>query len=238
MDTQTPTPELAAAEPGPDKRILAERTLLELLSLMDSPGTLDIKDGPEGAISIAISLAAELPGLQSGKRSHVLEALQFLLNKLVNRPGTERRWVSLGVGAHPEPRGQRQPPPAASAPQAPLARVVPAAPPQSRSARPPAPAIIREAEEVVPAALATDEVLAAQLKRLAEKCGRLGRFYGLLGMGNEERAQAVAALKGAPGITSKVEGEGRARRVVLVPDKPAPMPKRTLPGLDDNEEMD
>jgi len=47
---------------------------------------------------------AEVPGVVAGKKSYLIDSLQFLVNKVVNRPNTERRWVTLGVGGFPEPK--------------------------------------------------------------------------------------------------------------------------------------
>ena len=38
------------------------------------------------------------------------------------------------------------------------------------------------------------------------------------------------------GVSVRLEGEGRNRRVVFHPEKPAPMPKRTHPNFDDDED--
>ena len=57
--------------------------------------------------------------MRAGRRSPLGDALQYLVNKLVNKPGQERRWVAVGLGAHPEPRVTKPtapvpaPPPAA-----------------------------------------------------------------------------------------------------------------------------
>ena len=74
------------------------------------------------------------------------------------------------------------------------------------------------------------------VRALAEKSAKLGRIYGLAGMKVEQRAQTLKAVDGVAGLSAKVEGEGRGRRVVLTPDKIAPMPKRVLPGHDDDED--
>src|SRR5208283_1973242 len=93
----------------PDRPAEAAAVLRELLRLADVPATLDVKDTADGSISIALQLGVELPGVMLGRRGTFVDALQFLVNKLTHRPGSERRWVSLGVGEHPPPRGPRPP---------------------------------------------------------------------------------------------------------------------------------
>ena len=127
-----------AVEAVDDRRAQAVAVLEQLLRAMDVPATLETKDLPDGSISIAVTPTVELAGVASGRRSPLGDALQYLVNKLVNKPGQERRWVAIGLGAHPEPRGQKParpaaPPPAAmtngNAPTAPSAR--PAAVPRA-----------------------------------------------------------------------------------------------------------
>ncbi|HEY1334446.1 MAG TPA: hypothetical protein VGF31_09340, partial [Myxococcaceae bacterium] len=124
-----------AVEAVDDRRTQAVAAVEQLLRAMDVPATLETKELPDGSISIAITPGVELAGVVPGRRSPLGDALQYLVNKLVNKPGQERRWVAIGLGAHPEPRGAKParaatPPPAAmtngSAPSAPVARPAPA----------------------------------------------------------------------------------------------------------------
>ena len=244
-DMQMPTPEPSASgPPGEDKRVVAQRTLTELLALMDVPATLDIKDATDGGLSVAVQLGVEVPGVAAGRRSHFVDALQFLVNKLVNRPGTERRWVSLAVGGHPEPRGTKsQKPPAREQPVAPAASPAPARPPAPlpKVGRPPreqmprgkGPAAPSEADERSLAA-PEDALLEKAARALAEKSAQLGRYYALVTLSADERAQVMRGSAGVAGTQLSAEGEGRNRRVLFTPEKPAPMPKRSLP-VDDDE---
>ncbi len=106
------------------KRARAEKAVSEIVEKLGAAAKLECKDAPDGSLSIAVSVEGEVPGLAPGKRSPVLEALQFLVNKLVNKPGEERRHVALGIGGHPEPRGPKPGarPAAAPAPGAPPAQ--------------------------------------------------------------------------------------------------------------------
>ena len=216
------------------------RVLGELFSLMGYGAKLDVKDAEDGSLSVAVTLDAELPAGQGGRRSSVMEAVQYLVNKRLNRAPDARRWINLGLGEHPAPRTPKAPRPAAPAPAAAAAPVpAPAAPaPRPAAQKAAAPAATPRAQrasaqdeaklEVVP-----DEQLAAAARALAETSARIGRIYAVVGMSAEDRARVVQGARGTPGVTVKTEGEGRNRRVALLPEKPTPMPKQRLPGLDD-----
>ena len=83
--------------------------------------------------------------------------------------------------------------------------------------------------------VAPDEQLSSAARALAEAGGRLGRTYALLGLGAEDRARVLQAVKDVPGLSARAEGEGRNRRVAFVPDRPTPMPRQRLPGYDEAE---
>ena len=90
-----------------ERRAQAVSVLEQLLRAMDVPATLEAKDLPDGSVSIAVTPTVELPGVALGRRSPLGDALQYLVNKLVNKPGQERRWIAVGLGGHPEPRGSK-----------------------------------------------------------------------------------------------------------------------------------
>lgn len=99
-----------------DHRAQVEVLLSSILRLMDYPAKLDFKDMSDGALGVAVHFEGELPGITPGKRSYLVDCLQFLLNKAINRPNVPKRWVNLGVNAFPELRGSSKPPEAARAP--------------------------------------------------------------------------------------------------------------------------
>ncbi|SEU31736.1 hypothetical protein [Stigmatella erecta] len=254
--TPSPAPALSPAE----FRARVERLLTDILGLMGYPARLEFQDTPEGSLAVALHFEAGAPaGVETGRRSQVVDSLQFLLNKMLHRPGVERRWVLLGAGALPEPRMRKEPPPpaappaAASAPPAPRpaapARApapVVAAPPAARQAKPApvvapaAPAPARRAADADERTLEVteDAALALAARRLAEKSSSLGRFYALAAMKVEDRARVLKAVQGVAGVAVAGEGEGRCRRVVFTPGKPAPLPKRFLLPDDDEDDFE
>jgi predicted RNA-binding protein Jag len=255
---------------GADFRPRVEKLLTDILGLMGFPARLELQDAADGSLSVALHFESGAPqGVEPGKRSQVLDSLQFLLNKMLHRPGVERRWVMLGAGAHPEPRQRReaapQPPSPASAPVAAVAQAAasspaqapargaapaPAAPREARNARggQPAQQAAKPAQATAPAKASEadertlqveeDPAFREAVRKLAEKSASLGRFYAFAAMKTEDRARVLKAVEGVGGVKVAAEGEGRNRRVVFTPAKPAPMPKRSLLPDDDEDDVD
>lgn len=234
----------------PDKRPQVETLLREVFKLMDSPATLDFKDMPDGSLGVAVHFEGELPGITAGKRSYLLDCVQFWLNKVVNRPNVTRRWVNLAVDSFPEPRQPGQPREAAPAPVAAVA-----APPKEkrpeqprkneqkkaepRASTPPPPQHGQRRRDPDERALtpAADPALTAVGKLLAEKSAKHGRLYGVMLLTPDARALMLKAADEVKGVTAKVEGEGHWRRLVLVPEKLAVITKKqVMPDYDDEEE--
>jgi predicted RNA-binding protein Jag len=222
-----------------DRPARAASVLRELLRLADVPATLDVKDGPDGGISIAVALGTELPGVALGRRGTFVDALQFLVNKLTHRPGSERRWVSLGLGEHPAPRVQRPTRPPAEGNGAPRvsspARAV-SQPSGTAPAleHPPAPRVSVPEEPSV--SVSEDPELTLAARAMAEASATTGRFYAVVALSADDRARILRAIESVAGVRAAVEGEGRLRRLVLAPERPMPMPKKTHPlGVDVDE---
>lgn len=245
---------------GADIRPRVERLLTDILGLMGFPARLDFKDASDGSLSVALHFQGELPpGVEQGKRSQVVDSLQFLLNKMLHRPGNERRFLLVGVGVHPEPRGERwkreqataqatpapqaaapapQPPPPAPAPAPRQPKPARGQPAPQQAKAPAAPARGAESDERSQE-VAEDPALREVARKLAEKSASLGRFYALVTVKQEDRARVLKAVEGVPGVKVSCEGEGRNRRVVFTPAKPAPLPKRSmLPDDDDEDDLE
>jgi predicted RNA-binding protein Jag len=246
---QPPSPGAA----GGDLRPRVERLLTDILGLMGCPARLEFQDAADGSLAVALHFeAGSPPGVESGKRSQVVDSLQFLLNKMLHRPGLERRWVLLGAGVLPEPRPRKEPqapapaagtngaaaprPPAPAKAQAPA----PAPAPSRAQARAPAPAAQASAKrsdsDERTLEVREDAALKEAARQLAEKASSLGRFYAIAAMKLEDRARVLKAVEGVAGVAVAGEGEGRCRRVVFTPARPAPLPRRLL--LPDDDEHD
>lgn len=245
---------------SPDKRAESEQLLADVFRLMEYPAKLEFKDMPDGSLGVNVHFeGGELPGVTPGKRSVVVDSVQFWLNKVVNRPNTPRRWVNLAVDSWPEPRpqnGQQQPKaqtpangaPAAAKPAPPAPRASAPAPqkegaapqkkPEQKPAHPPKQEHSKhrgaDERQLTPAA---DPLMTAAGKLLAEKSAKLGRLYGVMGLTPDARALMLKAAEGVKGVTAKAEGEGHWRRLVMVPEKLTVIPKKqVMPDYDDDEE--
>lgn len=246
---------VAVLAPPPDKRAQVEALLTDVFRLMDYPARLEFKDMPDGSLGVAVFFTGELPGITAGKRSYLVDCVQFWLNKVVNRPNVPRRWVNLGVDAFPEARmpGQPREPKEPAPPPPPVQAAAPAAQkPQRAQAAAPAKAAApprattpaapvqqqrrRDADErsLTPAA---DPALTAAGKLLAEKSAKHGRLYGVMLLTPDARALMLKAADGVKGVTAKAEGEGHWRRLVLVPEKLTVITKKqVMPDYDDEDE--
>jgi len=215
-----------------ERRAQAVSVLEQLLRAMDVPATLETRDLPDGSISIAVTPGVDLAGIAPGRRSPLGDALQYLVNKLVNKPGQERRWIAVGLGGHPELRGPK-PARAPVAPAALMSNGAAAVPPvmHATSSRP---AAVARASEVDERTLVTDEDPAFDpaARALAERCASSGRVYAVVALGAVERGRLLKAADAVPGLSARAEGEGRLRRLVLTPDKLVPMPRQRLPVVD------
>lgn len=205
------------------KRQQTEQVLAEILERMEWPAGLELKDAEDGGISVALHSKVEIPGLQTGKKSPLVDALQLVVNKIVNRPGTERRWVTIGVGEHPAPRAPDR------------AAKKPAAAAAARGAAPVPVAGAAEQDEKS-LSVSPDPALEEVARLLARRSAERGRYYAIFGMKREDRARVIQASASAENCRVIVEGEGRQRRVVFNPAKPMPMPKRMFPIDDDEDE--
>ncbi len=255
MSTEAATPTPVPSTPPAEKRTQVEQLLGDILRLAEWPAKLELKDAADGGIAVAVHFNSEVPGVVAGKKSYLIDSLQFLVNKVVNRPNAEKRWVTLGVGAFPEPRpaGAPAPPP----PQAPPSTPAPAsatsgAGPQqpqrgrpSRAASAEAAAPARPTARAAPAAAEPEEPANIEVapewkalgKLLAGKAAKHGRVYAVMSLPPNERAQLLKAAGGEAGVKAKLEGDGPLRRLTVTPDKPAPMPRKMqFPDYEDDED--
>lgn len=241
-----------AVTPAPAERKAQAETLVKgIFERMDYPARLELKDMPDGGIGIACHFDGELPGITAGKpRSWLVDCVQFLVNKSVNRPTVEKRWVTLGVNAFPELRSERpekkEAAPAAAAPAPNGAKKPPqqqpakadphklAKPVTEKPARPP-----RHHEPDERALEVKDDPAATKLfTMLAEKAVKSGRIYAVMSLSADDRARALKVAAAVKGVSAKTEGEGHWRRVTFTPEKLTAMPskRQVMPDYDDEEE--
>ncbi len=240
---------------SPERKAQVETLLKGILEHMAYPARLELKDMPDGGIGVAVHFEGDLPGITPSKRSWLVDCIQFLVNKSLNRPNLEKRWVTLGVDAFPEPRGQRpepqaQPQPAAAQPrrlepvknQAQVKGPPPGrgqTPARAQEPRQPAPRNDGRGQHVDEHKLepAEDPVVTRVFTALAEKAAKSGRLYAVMALSVDDRARALKAISKVKGVSAKVEGEGHWRRLTLTPEKLVPLPTRqqVMPDYDEEE---
>ncbi len=163
MDERHAPPSAPPPREAPEKVARAKGFCEELLRRMGGEITVAVKETAE---SIGVSLtprdgnALELNGA-------LVEALQYLVNRVVNPRAEGRKWVNLDVGGF--------------------------------------------ADEGDPA-------VKGMAERLAAAAVRTGKVLAVAPISARERRQIHMALVGVEGVSTRSEGEGIFRQLLIVPD--------------------
>jgi len=176
---------------------------------------LEFEEREEGQLAVALHVAladSPLKAPVGQKRSPLLNALQFLLNKLLQRSpeGVQAsaptvRKVLLGIGEFPPRRLSARP--LLAQPQA-----------QEEEA-------VEEAQGLLPGE--KTEQLSALASSLAQKSVSLGRVYAVLFLSRPQRSCMQQAASTTGGLRVFSEGEAHWSRLVFEPQRPAPMPQKS-----------
>ena len=145
------------------KREEAERALAEILHRMGLDAEVA---GREDEERITLDIAGAESGLVIGKKGQTLDALQFLVNKIVNRDAEGRKPILLDSEGY-------------------------------RSRR--------------------EESLVELAHRLGEKARRTNRTVTMSPMSPHDRRIIHLTLDKVPGVTTRSEGEGAFRRLLIIP---------------------
>ncbi|HEX8909396.1 MAG TPA: R3H domain-containing nucleic acid-binding protein [Anaeromyxobacteraceae bacterium] len=155
---QTPPPAEA-----PEKVRAAREFCEGLLARMGAEVDVEVKESPE-AIAVALRPRA---GNAIELGSALVEALQYLVNRVVNPRADGRKWVNLDVGGFSDE---------------------------------------------------SDPVVKAMAERLAATARRTGKVIAIAPITARERRQIHLALVGAEGVSTRSEGEGLFRTLLVVPE--------------------
>jgi spoIIIJ-associated protein len=141
---------------------------IDVLTAMGMDCTVDLlendeEDPPE---DIRLEIEGKDAGRVIGKKGQTLTALQFLANRVVNRPGRQRRHVIVDAEGY---RARRE------------------------------------------------DTLASMAKRLGKQAVDEGKIITFEPMNPQDRRVVHLALAKFPGVVTKSEGEGEARRVQIIP---------------------
>lgn len=147
---------------APEKVEKAKAFCVELLERLGAEVDVEARETPE---AIGISLTPR-PGNAVEVSSALIEAVQYLVNRVVNPRAEGRKWVNLDVGGFREEG---------------------------------------------------DPAVKAMAERLAEKAKRTGKVLAIAPISARERRQIHLALVGVEGVSTRSEGEGIFRQLLIVP---------------------
>ena len=146
------------------EKVKAAREFCEgLLARLGAQVEVKVAESPE---SIAISLEAR-DGNPIELGSALIEAMQYLVNRVANPRAEGRKWVNLEVGGFSED---------------------------------------------------ADPVVKAMAERLAASARRTGKVISIAPISARERRQIHLALVDAAGVSTRSEGEGLFRTLMVVPE--------------------
>lgn len=94
-------PGIGGAAAAPEKLLKAEEATRTILARLGVEATVEVRDSSEG-IGCAVKLTSGGELFEGPGRAQLLEALTYLVNKIVNRDAEGRKWVTLELGSFPE----------------------------------------------------------------------------------------------------------------------------------------
>jgi spoIIIJ-associated protein len=156
---------------APEKVEKARAFCAGLLARLRADVAVEVKETPE---QIGVSLTAR-PGNAVEITSALLEAMQYLVNRVVNPRAEGRKWVNLDVGGFREEG---------------------------------------------------DPAVRAMAERLAATARRTGKILAIAPISARERRQIHLALVDAEGVSTRSEGEGIFRQLLVVPGPAGPKGER------------
>jgi spoIIIJ-associated protein len=162
MDETTGRESAPPPREAPEKVAKAREFCAELFDRLGAAVDVEVKETPE---QIGLALTAR-PGNAVELSSVLVEAVQYLVNRVVNPRAEGRKWVNLDVGGFREEG---------------------------------------------------DPVVKAMAERLAAAARRTGKILGVAPISARERRQIHMALVGAESISTRSEGEGIFRQLLIVP---------------------
>ncbi|MGB8932640.1 MAG: R3H domain-containing nucleic acid-binding protein [Anaeromyxobacteraceae bacterium] len=147
---------------APEKVARAKSFCETLFQKLELTVGVEVRETPE---AIGVSLRPG-PGAEGEIGSALLEAVQYLVNRVVNPDVEGRKWVNLDVGGFREEG---------------------------------------------------DPAVAAMAARLAASAVKMGKVLAVAPISARERRQIHVALVGQDAVTTRSEGEGIFRQLLIVP---------------------
>jgi spoIIIJ-associated protein len=147
---------------APEKVARAVAFCEALFEKLDLHATIEARETAE-AIGLSIR---PVEGADSEIGSALIEAVQYLVNRVVNGAGEGRKWVNLDLGGFPDDE---------------------------------------------------DPAVGAMAARLAAAAVRMGKVLAIAPISPRERRQIHVALVGQDAVSTRSEGEGIFRQLLIVP---------------------
>lgn len=162
MDETTGRESSPPPREAPEKVAKAREFCAALFERLGAAVDVEVKETPE---QIAVAVTAR-PGNVVELSSVLVEAVQYLVNRVVNPRAEGRKWVNLDVGGFREEG---------------------------------------------------DPVVKAMAERLAAAARRSGKILGVAPISARERRQIHMALVDVEGVSTRSEGEGIFRQLLIIP---------------------
>jgi spoIIIJ-associated protein len=168
LEVQVPEPPESEPFEEDGRADVALDFTIDVLAAMGMDCTVDLlendeEDPPE---DIRLEIEGKDAGRVIGKKGQTLQALQFLANRVVNRPGRKRRHVIVDAEGY---RARRE------------------------------------------------DTLSSMARRLGKQAVDEGKIITFEPMNPQDRRVVHLALAKFPGVVTKSDGEGEARRVQIIP---------------------
>lgn len=170
LDEGAPPPASAGDEPFEEDGRADDALdfVIDVLAAMGMDCTVDLleNDETDPPEEIRIEIEGKDAGRVIGKKGQTLSALQFLTNRVINRPGLKRRHVIIDAEGY---RARRE------------------------------------------------DTLTSMARRLGKQAVEEGKIITFEPMSPQDRRVVHLALAKFPGVVTKSDGEGDARRVQIIP---------------------
>ncbi len=156
---------------APERLLRTREVLLEILRRMGVDAEVEVRDAAE-AVACNVQVRGGGEVFDRGPRGQVLEAVQYLVNRIVNREAEGRKRIAVDLGAF---------------------------------------------RDTTP-----DPAMEAMGRRLARAALRIGKPLTIVPMASRDRRAVHVAVAEVPGVTSRSEGDGLLRRLIVEKAREAP----------------
>ena len=177
LETGTQTPDTEATVPSGAFLVRCKETLESILTHLGVSGVVHIVPASDPG-GVLLTISADSGGLLIGRRGQTLDALEYIVNRIVGREEAVPRRVMIDVERYRERR---------------------------------------------------IEHLTQLARRLGEKAKQSGRPVTMNPMSARDRRVVHLALQGETGISTRSEGEGHYRKVIILPAERTRRPPRPKP---------